>query len=376
METKKKIVFLICLAIFIGLTIFIVCNISENYTCSDSCKIIKYVSGQTNQSNTLTNVSYAPSESCVPKINSKYHQSNVVPFSTNGFEIKLNNDKGELRSGRVKSVSQYKGDMMFIIDIDDMVNSDIAFYAIWLWNETAGEIDLMETANKDSSVFATTLIRYEDSKNPVRITTQCPKNNWALVPFKNTKYGPHKLVFIQKGSVVTVFMDPDRIDYPEDNGIPKIFYKNSDSMKQYDLKEKYYANALYTGKDVDKQSFSDLENKPWHLIFNLEARHFDKNSNVVSCNNSVFTNPERASFKIKEVKYYDLTGKPNPASPSSGPGPAPNCCTSKGEDACNDNGCSSFIKCKDTSEDVFKNNCCSKNAELVHEDDRWFYKCS
>jgi len=140
------------------------------------------------------------------------------------------------------------------------------------------------------------------------------------------------------------------------------------------LKEKYYGKALNTGKDMGEQSFSELENKPWYLVFNLEARHFDKNSKAVSCNNSVFTNPERASFKIKEVKYYDLTGKPNPASKSSGPSPA--CCVSKGEDACEDNGCSSFIHCKDTTEDVFEKNCCSKNTELVHEDDRWFYKCS
>ena len=107
----------------------------------------------------------------------------------------------------------------------------------------------------------------------------------------------------------------------------------------------------------------------------METRHFDKHSNVVSCNNSVFTeNPEPESFRIKEVKYYNLDDNANPATPSSGP--TPDCCISKGEYESEYNKCSNFIKYKDTNVDVFKNNFCSKNATLVNEDNKWFYKCS
>lgn len=340
METKKKIVFLICLGIFISITIFILCNITEKYSYSDSYLIL-YEPDKI-KLNTLTNVSYARSESCVHK---NYRQSNVKKYE-NGFEIKLNNDDGKLRSGRVQSVSQYKGDMMFIIDIDNMSKSDIAFYAIWLWNKDVGEIDLMETANKDTNEYATTLIRYKDGP----ITTQCPQNNWSLVPFKKEKYGPHKLVFIQQGSVVTVFMDPYQIQYSDDRDIPKIFHKDLDSMKQYDLNKKYYANNLYNGKNIGKQSFSDLKNTPWYLIFNLEARHFDENYEVSSCKSKVYSKNHEASFKIKKVKYYDLTGKSNPAIPLDNPKRE---CANPGEDIYNN--------------EKFKNtpvHCCNNNKPV------------
>ena len=377
METKKKIVFLICLAIFIGLTIFIVCNISENYTCSDSCKIIKYVAGQTNQSNTLTNISNADSESCVV---SPYQKSNVVPFSTNGFEIKLNKDKdtGNLRSGRVSSVDTYKGDMMFIIDIASMTSSDIAYYAIWLYSNQIGEIDLMETANKNSSEFSYSLIKL--NKNNQRISTQCEDNGYGSTSFKNDKYNhDHTLVFIKKGSDVTVYMNPI-IKESENGGIPTIVYtEGSPYVRNYDLDIEYWTiNDDNFKEPKSKHNFKELKDAEWKLTFNLEARHFQTKppySFIYDCKNKVYTeNNQTASFKVGEVKYYDLTGKPNPASPSSGP--TPNCCISKGKDACQYNGCNSFIKCKNTSPDEFKNNCCSKNAELVHEDNRWFYKCS
>ena len=378
MERNKKIIFYICLGVFIFITIFILIarNISENYNCSDPCKIIKYVADQENQSGTFTNITYAVSESCVDR----YHKSNVTSSSSRPgelFEIVLNKHSGQLRSGRVTSVDQYKGDMMFIIDINSMSKSDIAFYAIWLFSDNIGEIDLMETSNKDPDQFSYSLIRI---KNNQRISTQCEQNDYGLTSFRKSKYDhPHTLVFIKKGSNVTVYMNPI-ITYSGNNKIPTIGYtKKSKNVRSYDLDTSYDTINTDNNKKT-KTDFKTLKDAEWKLIFNLEARNFNTKSYALTkdCKNKVYTkNNETASFKIGEVKYYNLDGKPNPAIPSDNPPTPPptNCCILDGKDACFSKNwkCKNFPGCKD--EDNINTNCCSKSSTLTYSDGEYRYLC-
>jgi hypothetical protein len=296
--------------------------------------------------------------SCVHKKYSKDQVGKYGEEGEGGFKITMESHGiNNIVSGRVKSMSTYKGDMMFVINVDEMTYSskngtNTGFFAIWLYSSALSqEIDILETTMKTQKDGATSLV----SGSPEYTTTQVWHPETGLLQGHiniGDKNKPQQIVLVKKGYNIDVYIDPSNINYT--NGV--VTRKDDEHHTNYNVSHNQETTKGYI-------PMGEIKDAEYKLVFNLESRFYDEKNGWEQdsdCKSKNYQNIQPIEFKVKSVKYYDLNNQKN------------KCCISNDDDACytkllKDNKCD-HTKCTQGSTNE---NCCSKNSSYDSHKQKW-----
>lgn len=266
-------------------------------------------------SNDLQQVSLKFDTNAVPGIEgcvSEYKRENLVKNEYGSYTLHMENvgsdEEPIWSSTRAISKETFSGDFMLVINVDNIPEKDNSFPAIWLWSNMNGEIDIMETTNVDTKNFSSTLVVYKENTNDRKYSTQeipnyiekeyiWPDSYIPYMEFPDKKNKSHTFILLKKKNEVWIYVDPEftineRTINITKNNISKY------TKKYYDLNKPYE-----NGETFEKLS----ENINYHLVFNLEPRHYKMYDNKKIEKNSC-GNYDKSSFIIKSIGYKDISG--------------------------------------------------------------------
>ena len=271
-------------------------------------------------SNDLQQVSLYFDTNAVPGLEgcvSKYKSENLVKNEEDGsYTLHMKHMKNVEKSGwystRAISERTFSGDFMLVINVDNIPEKGNSFPAIWLLSNMNGEIDIMETTNVDIKNFSSTLVVYKENTNERKYSTQeipnyiekkyrWPESYIPYMEFPGKKNKAHTFILLKKENKVWIYVDPK---YTIGKDTINITKNNSSkyTKKYYDL------NKTYTNGETFKKLYKDSNEKHtnYHLVFNLEPRHYKMSDNIKievdSCGNY-----DKSSFIIKSIGYKDIS---------------------------------------------------------------------
>jgi hypothetical protein len=252
-------------------------------------------------------------EGCV----SEYKSENLVKNDDESYTLDMENvgsaKEPTWSSTRAISEETFSGDFMLVINVDNIPEKGNSFPAIWLWSNMNGEIDIMETTNVDTKNFSSTLVVYKENTNDRKYSTQeianyiekeyrWPESYIPYMEFPDEKNKPHTFILLKKKNEVWIYVDPT---YTIGKDTINITKNNSSkyTKKYYDL------NKTYENGETFKKLYKDSNEKDtnYHLVFNLEPRHY-KMSNNIKIEEDSCKHYDKSSFIIKSIGYKDISG--------------------------------------------------------------------
>lgn len=248
----------------------------------------------------------------------KYKSENLVKNEEDGgYTLHMKNVGNKENplwySTRAISTEKFAGDFMLVIDVANIPETDNSFPAIWLWSNNNGEIDIMESTNVDTNNFSSTLVVYEENTNKRKYSTQeivndieggyiWPESYIPYMEFPDRKNKPHTFILLKKENNVWIYVDPTYTIGKDTITITK------NSRSKY-TKKYYNLNKPYKNGETFKKLYKDSnkEDTNYHLVFNLEPRHYEMNDNIKVEKNSC-GDYDKSEFTIKSIGFKNISG--------------------------------------------------------------------